>query len=317
MGAAANGGDDALALPLEAAFELAADHAGLAPGLAFGQFAVGGEAGQLGAGAGAAGRAVVGLARAEHEVAAVGVRVVGEQLDMVDRPAVFATDVLVFQGLHHCAGIGGEGVEVVAGDALAVVGDEEEPVAAPGDIAGDAAEPGHVQAHVLAVAVGRHVAHAHRTVVVQGGFHRAHRGFDAVHARLDASQVRQRGHQPDGAVAAHAEVAAVVEKDDSGTGLRVHRLAEQGAHEHVAATGFEHGGGAPVVEPLGEQSPALGHVALAEVREPLDHQAGRLAAGVRVNDADCLHGSLPLLWISAARVAPPGRWRLEGFLPGL
>ena len=54
------------------------------------ELAVGAQAGELGAGAGAAGGAVVGLARAEHEVLAVGAGHAGraEELDMVDLAAV-------------------------------------------------------------------------------------------------------------------------------------------------------------------------------------------------------------------------------------
>ena len=78
------------------AFEDAADDALLPPDLARAQLAVGGQAGQLGAGAGAARRAVVGLAGAEHEVPAVGAgrgrR--AEQLDVVDLAAVRAGDAL-------------------------------------------------------------------------------------------------------------------------------------------------------------------------------------------------------------------------------
>ena len=54
------------------AFEDAADDAFLTPDFAGLQFAVGIEAGELGAGAGAAGRAVVGFAGAEDEVSAIG-----------------------------------------------------------------------------------------------------------------------------------------------------------------------------------------------------------------------------------------------------
>src|SRR5690606_2537574 len=143
--AAADGGDDAAAFGvLVAALELAADHTGLAPQLARLQLAVGRQAGQLGAGAGAAGRAVVGLAGAQHEVAAVGLGVVGEQLDVVDQAAVLAADALVFQRLLHGHRVGGEGVQIVAGYAQAVVADQEEPVAAPGDIAGYLAVTRHV-----------------------------------------------------------------------------------------------------------------------------------------------------------------------------
>ena len=65
----------------------AADDALLHPGLARRELAGRGEARDLGAGAGAAGRAVVGAARTQHEVAAVravhGRRTV--ELDVIDR----------------------------------------------------------------------------------------------------------------------------------------------------------------------------------------------------------------------------------------
>ncbi|MNZ87507.1 hypothetical protein D3C78_1063670 [compost metagenome] len=110
-----------LTFALVAAVELAAGNAGLDPGLAFGELAVGGQAGQLGAGAGAAGRAVIGLAGAHDEVAAVGIRVGGKQLDMVDGGAVLAGDALGLQGLEHRPGERGESFAVVQLDALAVL----------------------------------------------------------------------------------------------------------------------------------------------------------------------------------------------------
>ena len=77
-----------------AGLEAAADHALLHPGRAGREVAVGGQAGQLGAGAGAAGRAVVGLAGAQHEVARVGAGRRREQLDVVDLRAVRPGDAL-------------------------------------------------------------------------------------------------------------------------------------------------------------------------------------------------------------------------------
>ncbi len=73
------------------------ENAGLAPWLAGREFSVGMKAGQLGAGAGAAGRAVVNLARAEDEVPAVASpRIAGrtEDLDVVDLATVVAGDAV-------------------------------------------------------------------------------------------------------------------------------------------------------------------------------------------------------------------------------
>jgi hypothetical protein len=63
---------------------------------------------------------------------------------------------------------------------------------------------GHIHRHLLAVAVGGHVADGDRAVLMQGGADLADRGVDLVHARCDQAQVLQRGDQADGAVAAHA-----------------------------------------------------------------------------------------------------------------
>src|SRR4051794_24512144 len=72
--------------------EDAADDALLPPDLARGERAVGHQAGDLRAGAGAAGGAVVRLARAEDEVLAVRPRIARRavQLDVVDLAAVVA-----------------------------------------------------------------------------------------------------------------------------------------------------------------------------------------------------------------------------------
>ena len=54
----------------------------------------------------------------------------------------------------------------------------------------------------------------------------------------DAAHVLERFDQADRAVAAHAEVADVVEKDHSGSGSRIDRFAEQRADDRVVAARF-------------------------------------------------------------------------------
>ena len=74
-------------------------------------------------------------AGAHHEVAAVGVGVVGKQLDVVDGRAVLAGNALRLQGVEHGPGVRGQGLAVIQFNALAVFGNQEEPVATPGDVA--------------------------------------------------------------------------------------------------------------------------------------------------------------------------------------
>src|SRR5437899_186998 len=61
-------GEDPVALMTKARCERAAQDALLDPLLVFEKFSVGGEAGEFGAGSGAAGGTVVGLTRAEDEI---------------------------------------------------------------------------------------------------------------------------------------------------------------------------------------------------------------------------------------------------------
>ena len=66
-------------------------------------------------------------------------------------------------------------------------------------------------------------------------------------AHSDAAQIGQRGDDAHRAVAAHAKVAGVVEKDHAGRAGRVYGFAQQGADYDVAAARLQDGGGAPGV----------------------------------------------------------------------
>src|SRR6185437_16644603 len=96
---------------------------------------------------------------------------------------------------------------------LPVIGDEEEPVAAPGNVADDPAVTRHVEWHALAISVAWHVPDRRAAIRMQGRRHNSHRRFDAVFAGRDAAQMSQGDGEADGAVAAHAEHADVVEED--------------------------------------------------------------------------------------------------------
>src|SRR5205085_6303860 len=89
VGSAGDGRGDLAAVarvPAVARAEAAADQALLGPRLALFELALGRETGELGAGAGAARGAIVGTARAEHEVACARSAAgrAGEQLDVID-----------------------------------------------------------------------------------------------------------------------------------------------------------------------------------------------------------------------------------------
>ena len=108
---------------------------------------------------------------------------------MVDHTAVRAANALGLQRLLDSRGELGQRLQVVAGDALRVFGDQEEPVAAPGHIASDGTVTGHVHRQPVVQAKSGHVAHADRAVFVQRGADRADGGFDAMYTGLDTAQV--------------------------------------------------------------------------------------------------------------------------------
>ncbi len=101
--------------------------------------------------------------------------------------------------------------------------------------------------------------------------------------------MRQRGDQPDGAVAAHAQIAGVIEEDHPCAGVGVHWCAQQRTYQHIAAARLQHAGGPPGIVPFGQQLPALGHGARAEIRETLDHQTRGLTPGMRVDHFNAVH----------------------------
>lgn len=106
----------------------------MSPVVSFGKFAGGGKAGEFGAGAGAAGRAVVSGAGAENEVLGVGFDSGlgrGEALDVVDFAAVLARDVLGVQGVADGSGELRQRGDVFRFDFRTLVGNEKKPIPPP------------------------------------------------------------------------------------------------------------------------------------------------------------------------------------------
>jgi len=266
--------------------------------------AVGGQAGQLGAGAGAARRAVVGLAGAQHEVAGIGGGRGAEQLDVVDLRAVRAGDVLRLERAADAPREVGQPLDLRQREIrhrreLRRV-DEEEPVAAPGHVAGDGADAGHVQRHAGAVAPARHVEHRDVAVGVELGLDRADGGVEPMPARPDAAQVRQRRDDADRAVPAHAQQAHVVEEDHARHAARRARLDQQRAHHRVAAARLAGHRGAEGVVVACELGALVGQRGAAQRGAAFEHDARGLAGGVGIDDDDLVHAAI------LEPPAPPG-----------
>ncbi|MNN53459.1 hypothetical protein D3C81_1682170 [compost metagenome] len=103
--------------------------------------------------------------------------------------------------------------------------DEEEPVAAPGDVTRYRTVNGF-NLYLLTPAVCRNVFDRDTAIFVQRGGHIAHRRFNQMFTGLNAAKPCQRGNKPDGAVAAHIQKAAVVKEDDPRRGLWRNRFTE-------------------------------------------------------------------------------------------
>ena len=167
-----------------------------------------------------------------------------------------------------------------------MIGDEKEPVAAPGDIAGEAAKAGYFDRNGSLVAITRHVGNRDTAVGMETCGDLADGGFDLVLAGLDAAEIRERSNHADGAVAAHPEKAHVVEEDDRGGGVRLDRLKQQRSDDHLGAARLAHYSRAKAVVLRAKEMKALLHRARAKVRTAGNHDAGRLALGMRVDDLD-------------------------------
>ena len=285
MGGTSDVGVDCAVFHSNPAVESAADEAFLTPDLAGGEFAVGMEAGEFGGGSGAAGGAVVSLAWAEDEVAGVGSggHRGAVKFDMVDFGVALGVD-----GLADGPGVSGEGFQIGEFDALEGVVDEKEPVAAPGDIAGHGAVAGDFDGDARCCAVGGDVVDGDFQIGVKLGFHDSDGGFNAVEAGLDPPHVGERDGEADGAVAAHVEVADVIEEDDAGRTGGVSRFAEEGSDYGVRGAGFVADGGAVAVEPGAEEVETLAQRSVAESGATGDDEAGGFAGGMGINDVNSL-----------------------------
>ena len=113
--------------------------------------------------------------------------------------------------------------------------DEEEPIAAPRHVPRDVADAFDGDRHVRRQAIAGDVFQRHRVPSVVIERNAAHGRFEQVPARGDPSQVAQRDGDADRSVAAHAEIADVVEEDHAGDAGRILGRAQQRTDQHVGA----------------------------------------------------------------------------------
>src|SRR5205823_6325721 len=139
-----------------------------------------------------------------------------EQLDVIDFLPVRSGDAATAECLPDAPGEVGEPLDIGKVQHLPVLTDEEEPVAAPGHVADDLADSIDCDGDRCGVAIARHVLDGN--AVAAGPVERddADGGLEAVRAGLNAAEVGERDRNADGAMPAHAEIANVIEVDDTG-----------------------------------------------------------------------------------------------------
>jgi hypothetical protein len=134
----------------DGAFEDGPKDAFLPPGRAGRELAFVVEAGHLGAGSGAAGRAIEGGAGAEDKVARRIFRIVGrgEELDVVDEGTFGAGNSLLLQGSVRIAVAVAISSVRLARSARRGIGDEEKPVSTPRNISGKTSVTWNIHGYV-------------------------------------------------------------------------------------------------------------------------------------------------------------------------
>ena len=184
---------------------------------------------------------------------------------------------------------------------------QEEPIAAVGEVPDDAPDARHVDREVAGAAVRGNVLDGDHAVHAELRTNRARGRVEPHRARPDAPEVLERAHDADRAVAAHPERSHVVEEDDTGDGAARDRRREQRPDERVVAARLEDCAAPEWAESPVELLAAGLHGRGLKLGPPADHDARRLALGVRIDDLDRL-GKVARRH-SASRVKPPSTRR--------
>src|ERR1022692_3604709 len=270
----------------ERGLEHGTDHAFLPPYFAGLQFPVRKQARELGAGPGAARRAVVGETGAKDEIAAIQLRSGRrtENFDVIDLRAVGSTKAGRLQRLPHLAGEGRKRRGIVRGDTKAAGFDQEEPVAAPCDVADDLAVARNVQLYFCGKSVAWHVADGHARAIVQGRRHDADAGLDAMRSHADPAQVRKRDDETDSPVTAHADRPDVVEKNHPRHASSIVRLAQQRPDQNIRPSRLVDDARSIAIanSPEARQTPS--EAATAKIRAAIDHYPSGLSRSVRIDN---------------------------------
>src|SRR5664279_2916490 len=144
---------------------------------------------------------------------------------MVDFGSVSSVDALFAQGDPDSPRIGGQLVQLLPIQRVAMLVSQEEPVSSPSHISANLAVTLHVHNCVVSEPVAGDVPNRDFAVLVKLGGHDPGGGFNPVVSCEDAAHPGKARNQPDGPVPTHPEVADVVEEDDTCNARGVLRLS--------------------------------------------------------------------------------------------
>ena len=218
-------------------FKHAAHNAFLFPDLPLTKLPVRIQTSQLGAGAGAARRAIVGVARAEHKILAVYPRFVrrGKEFDVINFLAIVARDSSVAKSLADGPGDVRQLVNLTQFQFHLVILYQEEPVSSPGHITSHLAMAGHTYCDASSAAIARNIVDGHFTTFMQDCADHAYTRLNAMLAGKNTSEIFEADHQANRSMAAHAKVSNIIEEDDTGGAGRVYRFTQQSSDDHIGA----------------------------------------------------------------------------------
>src|SRR5579859_399270 len=193
-------------------------------------------------------------------------------------------EALGIDGQSNLPGEAGEPLDVRQCQWLAMVFDEEEPIPTPGDVAFDLTKTRHIDAEALFLAPTGNIVEGHLAVFVERSGDDPNGRLDPVRPGPDAPQVGEGGQQTDGSMAAHAQVADVVEKDDPRDARGVLGFDQDGADDHNRAARFLDDRRADMVVSLAEFFQLVGGASFAKRGTASDHDPGGFAACVGINN---------------------------------
>src|SRR5690606_24272663 len=124
--------------------------------------------------------------------------------------------------------------------------------AAPGDVALDLPDAGHLHFGIGNEAIALDVVDGYLAVDMQGDTHYTDRCLDQVLTRLNAALMRQRPGQADGAVATHAQIADIVEEDHARAATRIGGFQQQRTDHRVRSARLAGDGAAPMIVAVAE-----------------------------------------------------------------